>query len=137
MKVKMFALLPRCSRRQSDLRSRHGRNCRALGTNWVAITSGFAMAIASAVCGMAQAKAVAASVEGMARKSRRGRGHPVRAASRTGADRITGALHGGYNFRQGSLAGTGRWTVDSEPPNRPVFRAPPRIVAEQSRGHRN
>ena len=37
------------------------------GTNWVAITSGFAMAIASAVCGLAQAKAVAAACEGMAR----------------------------------------------------------------------
>lgn len=37
------------------------------GTNWVAITSGFAMAIASAVCGLAQAKAVAAAAEGMAR----------------------------------------------------------------------
>ena len=39
----------------------------AAPTNWVAITSGFAMAIASAVCGLAQAKATAASVEGMAR----------------------------------------------------------------------
>ncbi len=37
------------------------------GANWVAITSGFSMAIASAVCGLAQAKAVAASAEGMAR----------------------------------------------------------------------
>lgn len=36
-------------------------------TNWVAITSGFSMAIASAGCGIAQARAVAASVEGMAR----------------------------------------------------------------------
>ena len=35
--------------------------------NWVAITSGFAMAIVSAVCGMAQAKATAAAAEGMAR----------------------------------------------------------------------
>ncbi|HWQ52316.1 MAG TPA: ATP synthase F0 subunit C [Bryobacteraceae bacterium] len=35
--------------------------------NWVAITSGFSMAIASAGCGLAQAKAVAASAEGMAR----------------------------------------------------------------------
>ena len=35
--------------------------------NWVAITSGFSMAIASAVCGLAQAKAVAAAAEGMAR----------------------------------------------------------------------
>jgi len=37
------------------------------GTNWVAITSGFSMAIASAGCAIAQAKAVAASVEGMGR----------------------------------------------------------------------
>ena len=36
-------------------------------TNWVAITAGFAMAIASAVCGLAQAKATAAACEGMAR----------------------------------------------------------------------
>jgi len=35
--------------------------------NWVAITAGFAMAIASSLCGMAQAKATAAAAEGMAR----------------------------------------------------------------------
>ena len=34
---------------------------------WVVITSGFAMAIASALCGLGQAKATAAAVEGMAR----------------------------------------------------------------------
>ena len=39
----------------------------AAATNCVAITSGFAMAIASAVCGLAQAKAAAAAAEGMAR----------------------------------------------------------------------
>ncbi|MDW8354404.1 MAG: ATP synthase F0 subunit C [Bryobacterales bacterium] len=37
------------------------------GPNWVAITSGFSMAFASGLCGLAQAKAVAASAEGMAR----------------------------------------------------------------------
>lgn len=37
------------------------------GVNWVALTSGFSMAIASGACGIAQAKAVAASAEGMAR----------------------------------------------------------------------
>ena len=37
------------------------------GTNWVAITSGFAMAIASGLCGLAQARAVAAAAEGMGR----------------------------------------------------------------------
>jgi F-type H+-transporting ATPase subunit c len=35
--------------------------------NWVAITAGFSMAIASAGCGLAQAKATAASAEGLAR----------------------------------------------------------------------
>ena len=35
--------------------------------NWVAITSGFAMAIASGFCGLAQGKATAAAVESMAR----------------------------------------------------------------------
>lgn len=35
--------------------------------NWVAITSGFAMAIASAACGYSQAKATAAACEGLAR----------------------------------------------------------------------
>ena len=37
------------------------------GVNWIAITSGFAMAIASAAGGYAQAKATAAACEGLAR----------------------------------------------------------------------
>jgi F-type H+-transporting ATPase subunit c len=37
------------------------------GTNWVAITSGFAMAIASGMCGLGQGKATAAAAEGLAR----------------------------------------------------------------------
>ena len=39
----------------------------APATNWVAITAGFSMAIASAGCALAQAKATASAVEGMAR----------------------------------------------------------------------
>ena len=39
----------------------------AAPTHWVGINPGFVMGIASAVCGLAQAKATAASVEGMAR----------------------------------------------------------------------
>jgi F-type H+-transporting ATPase subunit c len=35
--------------------------------HWVAITAGFSMAIASSMCGLAQAKAVAAAAEGMGR----------------------------------------------------------------------
>ena len=37
------------------------------GVNWVALTSGFAMAIASAGCGFAQGKAASAACEGLAR----------------------------------------------------------------------
>jgi F-type H+-transporting ATPase subunit c len=36
-------------------------------TNWVAIVSGFAMAVASSVCGLAQGKAISAACEGLAR----------------------------------------------------------------------
>jgi F-type H+-transporting ATPase subunit c len=39
----------------------------ANGANWVVITAGFSMAIASAACGYAQSKASAAASEGMAR----------------------------------------------------------------------
>jgi F-type H+-transporting ATPase subunit c len=39
----------------------------AAGPNWVAITSGFAMALASAACAYAQAKVSSAASEGMAR----------------------------------------------------------------------
>jgi F-type H+-transporting ATPase subunit c len=35
--------------------------------NWVAITSGFAMAIASSVCALAQGRAIAAACESLAR----------------------------------------------------------------------
>jgi F-type H+-transporting ATPase subunit c len=37
------------------------------GGHWVVISSAFAMAIASSLCGLAQGKAVASAVEGMAR----------------------------------------------------------------------
>jgi F-type H+-transporting ATPase subunit c len=39
----------------------------AEATNWVAITAGFSMAIASAICGLAQGKATAAATEALAR----------------------------------------------------------------------
>jgi F-type H+-transporting ATPase subunit c len=37
------------------------------GTNWVAITSGFAMAIASGLCALGQGKATASATESLAR----------------------------------------------------------------------
>ena len=44
-----------------------GGSAGAGAVNWVAITSGFSMAIASGLCGLAQAKAAAACAEGMGR----------------------------------------------------------------------
>jgi len=40
---------------------------KTINGHWVAITAGFAMAIASSMCGLAQGKAIASAVEGMAR----------------------------------------------------------------------
>ncbi|MFQ5694581.1 MAG: ATP synthase F0 subunit C, partial [Terriglobia bacterium] len=45
---------------------------------WIAITAGFAMAIASAFCGIAQARACAAACEGLARNP--GAAPPIRFA---------------------------------------------------------
>jgi F-type H+-transporting ATPase subunit c len=44
-----------------------GEGSAVSGANWVVITAGFSMAIASAACGYAQAKASAAASESMAR----------------------------------------------------------------------
>ncbi|HBY59895.1 MAG TPA: ATPase [Solibacterales bacterium] len=55
-----------------------GGNTGGGATNWVAITSGFSMAIASGLCGLAQAKAVASAAEGMARNP--GAAAPIRFA---------------------------------------------------------
>jgi F-type H+-transporting ATPase subunit c len=50
---------------QGDMRPAEGTP--AQNYHFVAITAGFAMAIASGLCGLGQAKAVAAAAEGMAR----------------------------------------------------------------------
>ena len=44
-----------------------GGEAASSATNWVAITSGFAMAIASGLCGLGQGKATAAATEALAR----------------------------------------------------------------------
>lgn len=44
-----------------------GAEAAAPGPNWVAITSGFAMAFASGICGLAQGKATASAAESLAR----------------------------------------------------------------------
>jgi F-type H+-transporting ATPase subunit c len=62
MNVKLFLLLLALFVFASPVLAQEGG-----GTNWVAISSGFSMAIASGLCGLGQAKAVAACAEGMAR----------------------------------------------------------------------
>jgi F-type H+-transporting ATPase subunit c len=64
--VAMFAIAGVCLLVPSAFAQTAG-GAAAEGTNWVAITSGFAMAIASAACGYAQARASSAASEGMAR----------------------------------------------------------------------
>jgi len=44
-----------------------GEKAETAGVNWIAVTSGFAMAIASSVCALAQGKAIAAACESLAR----------------------------------------------------------------------
>ena len=44
-----------------------GATAQAAGVNWVAISAGFSMAIASGLCGLAQSKVAAAAAEGMGR----------------------------------------------------------------------
>ena len=63
----MLMILGMCLVVPSAFAQTSGAGEAVAGTNWVAITSGFAMAIASAACGYAQAKASVAASEGMAR----------------------------------------------------------------------
>src|ERR1700735_5032197 len=69
--------------------------------SWVAITAGFSMAIASAVCGLAQGKATGSRNRGTGSQSSRKTGHPVRPAAGTGADRIARPLHAGDYLLEG------------------------------------
>lgn len=50
----------------------------AANTNWVAISASFGMALAAAVCGIAQSRVASAACEGMARNP--GAAEPIRAA---------------------------------------------------------
>ena len=73
------------------------------GNIWVPVTAGFSMAIASGLCALGQGKAVAGAAEGMARNPGAFAGHPVRADSRSGADRIARALHLRHHLRESRL----------------------------------
>ena len=51
----------------SPILAQTGSTAAQPATNWVAITSGFSMAIASGLCGLGQGKAIAGAAEGLAR----------------------------------------------------------------------
>ncbi len=67
MKFRLFVLLAALAALATPMFAQEAAPAAAVQTHWIWITSGFAMAIASAVCGLAQAKAVAVACEGMAR----------------------------------------------------------------------
>lgn len=64
MKVKLFVLLAVLFVLASPVFAQDGQGA---ATNWVAITSGFAMAIASAGCALGQGNAIANAAQAMAR----------------------------------------------------------------------
>lgn len=66
MRKYALALLGICLAAPAAFAQEHAGGAAATA-NWVAITSGFAMAIASAFCGYAQAKATASACESLAR----------------------------------------------------------------------
>jgi len=78
MRTKLFLLLIALLAVASPMFAQGGAPAPASNVHWVWITSGFSMAIASAICGLAQSKAVAAACEGMARNP--GAAGPIRFA---------------------------------------------------------
>jgi len=76
----------------------------ASDTHWIAITAGFSMAIASAVCGLAQGKAVARGHRVPGPQPRRPSRNPVRPDSGLGPDRVPSPLHPGDHLPEGKVS---------------------------------
>ena len=68
MKTKLFLMLGALMALASPMFAQGGAAAAGAGNNyWIWIASGFSMAFASGLCGLAQAKAVASACEGMGR----------------------------------------------------------------------
>jgi F-type H+-transporting ATPase subunit c len=67
MKTKMFFLMIAMMFLAVPMFAQGGGSAAAGSNQWVAVTAGFSMAIASGLCALAQGKAVAGAAEGMAR----------------------------------------------------------------------
>ena len=72
------------------------------GANWVAISSGFGIAIAAGLAGLGQGRVGAAACEAMARTLPPS-SDSVGPDSGPGLHRVAGAVYAGYHLRQGSL----------------------------------
>ena len=77
-------------------------------TNWVAITAGFSMAIASAVCGLAQGKAVASATESLARNPAARPGIQFALILGSGTDRVARFVYAGDYFLESEVRSVGR-----------------------------
>jgi hypothetical protein len=75
-----------------------GEKAESGAVNWIAVTSGFAMAIASSVCALAQGKAIAAALRKPRAQSGRCTGYSFRITARSRADRVARSLHSGHIF---------------------------------------
>ena len=67
MKTKMFYLMIAMMFLAVPMFAQGGGTTGGSTNQWVAVTAGFSMAIASGLCALAQGKAVAGAAEGMAR----------------------------------------------------------------------
>ncbi len=85
--------------RDAGLRSGRGSS-RAAGTNWVAITSGFAMALAVALAALGQGKVACGSLRSHGPQPCGPSGNSAGAHSWTGLHRVPGAVYPGDYFRE-------------------------------------
>ena len=75
-------------------------------TNWVAITSGFAMALAVALAALGQSRVASAACEGLAQKPRRPSRNSAGADPWTRLYRISSPVHIGNHLCEGSCLET-------------------------------
>jgi hypothetical protein len=76
---------------------------RLVATNWVALTSGFAIALAAGLAAQGQGKVPAAACEALGRNPAARARNSGGADSRTRFYRVAGAVHAGDYFREGSV----------------------------------
>ena len=102
-----------------------GGNAAAPATNWVAIASGFGMAIAAGLAALGQGRVGAAACEGMARNPAARPAYSAGTDSGPGVHRVPGAVHAGYYLRQSRLV---RFQTNGAPLHAGRFFVPADVV---------